>query len=45
MCLEEPSRRIVVEVVAPAPAETLEPVAAEESLSAPQPEPQPQPQS
>jgi hypothetical protein len=44
MRLEEPSRRVVVEVVVPEPA-TLQPVAQEEPEPEPQREPAPQPQS
>ena len=44
MRLEEPSRRVVVEVVVPEPA-TLQPVAQDEAETEPQVEPAPQPQA
>lgn len=44
MRFEEPSRRVVVEVLVPEPA-TLQPVAQEEPEPEPQLEPAPQPQA
>ena len=45
MCLEQPSRRIVVEVVTPAPPVMLEPAEEGEPVGVSQPEPELQQQS
>ena len=45
MCLEQPSRRIVVEVVTPTPPVILEPAEEGEPVGVPEPEPRLQPQS